>query len=399
MVTSRPELKPVILIFVKYYLPAFKCGGPVRTIANLVERLGNAFEFRIVCSDRDSLESVSFANIAVDTWNKVGNASVFYASPGFMRVGKLRQLLGEMVPDVLYFNSFFSPRFTLLPLLVGRLVWGERTPVIVAPRGEFAASALRIRKLKKKIYTRASRLFGVYRNVTWQASSEYEAADIKRTVKVSEESVTIAPDLGALVKGEAGEQVVDPSGDDDVLRVVFLARVSVVKNLDFALQVVSRVRVPMIFDVYGLMEEKAYWERCQALADELPDHVSFSYRGVVAHEQVRDVLASYDLSFLPTQGENFGHAILEALSAGTPTLISDRTPWRDLDQTGVGWVRPLDDPDAFVSVLESVASESREDRLLRRKRASAYARSVAGDENIIARNVELFLSVVKRSAR
>ena len=33
---------------------------------------------------------------------------------------------------------------------------------------------------------------------------------------------------------------------------------------------------------------------------------------------------------LPTGGENFGHAIFEALSCGVPALISDRTPWRDL---------------------------------------------------------------------
>ena len=34
----------------------------------------------------------------------------------------------------------------------------------------------------------------------------------------------------------------------------------------------------------------------------------------------------YDLLFLPTKGENFGHVILESMSAGTPVLISDTTP-------------------------------------------------------------------------
>ena len=47
------------------------------------------------------------------------------------------------------------------------------------------------------------------------------------------------------------------------------------------------------------------------------------------------------LFVLPTEGENFGHAIFEALAVGCPILISDQTPWRKLSEKKAGIDLPL----------------------------------------------------------
>ena len=65
--------------------------------------------------------------------------------------------------------------------------------------------------------------------------------------------------------------------------------------------------------------------------------------GEVKHEKLHALLHEYDVMLLPTLGENFGHAIIEALDAGLPVVISDRTPWRNLEQAGVGADLPLED--------------------------------------------------------
>ena len=52
-----------VLVFIGYYLPGYKAGGPVRSIANVVETLGDEFEFRIVTSDRDLLDEVPYPGI------------------------------------------------------------------------------------------------------------------------------------------------------------------------------------------------------------------------------------------------------------------------------------------------------------------------------------------------
>ena len=39
--------KKKIICFIKYYLPGYKSGGPVRTIANLINKIGNDYFFDI----------------------------------------------------------------------------------------------------------------------------------------------------------------------------------------------------------------------------------------------------------------------------------------------------------------------------------------------------------------
>ncbi|MBN8497849.1 MAG: hypothetical protein J0M32_13465 [Candidatus Accumulibacter sp.] len=69
---------------------------------------------------------------------------------------------------------------------------------------------------------------------------------------------------------------------------------------------------------------------------------------------VHTVLPGYDRFFLPPFSENFGHAINEALSVGVPVLISDKTPWRNLQEKGMGWDLPLDNRRAFIEVIEVI---------------------------------------------
>ena len=86
-------MKCAFLIFVDYYLPGFKVGGPLRTIANIVASLHDEFEFLIVTRDRDCGDKEPYANVEIDAWNTVGNAKVFYASPSMLWFQKVRSLL------------------------------------------------------------------------------------------------------------------------------------------------------------------------------------------------------------------------------------------------------------------------------------------------------------------
>lgn len=52
-------------------------------------------------------------------------------------------------------------------------------------------------------------------------------------------------------------------------------------------------------------------------------------------------------------GENYGHVIQEALSAGCPCLLSDQTPWQDLENYDVGSVFAIDDLNNFANEIES----------------------------------------------
>ena len=67
-------------------------------------------------------------------------------------------------------------------------------------------------------------------------------------------------------------------------------------------------------------------------------------------------MRQYHVFLFPTLGENFGHVIQEALSAGCPCVISDQTPWQDLYENNAGYVGSLENTNGFVQSLEKYAA-------------------------------------------
>ncbi|HYP17006.1 MAG TPA: glycosyltransferase [Opitutus sp.] len=60
----------------------------------------------------------------------------------------------------------------------------------------------------------------------------------------------------------------------------------------------------------------------------------------------RDQLPPYpvaELFLLPSHNENFGMVIAEALANGLPALVTDSTPWSELNARGAGWCVPWQD--------------------------------------------------------
>ena len=49
-----------VLVCAPHYLPGYKCGGPIRSIANMVKGLGSHFDFFVVTRDRDATDTESY---------------------------------------------------------------------------------------------------------------------------------------------------------------------------------------------------------------------------------------------------------------------------------------------------------------------------------------------------
>jgi glycosyltransferase involved in cell wall biosynthesis len=359
--------KTKILTFIGNYLPGYKAGGILRTIVNTVDHLSDEFDFLIVTQDRDLKESTPYPDIIVKQWQLVGGAMVYYLPPQSCTIKGLANLVAETPHDILYLNSFFDPVFTIKLLLARRMGWLPDNPVILAPRGELVEGPLRLKYPKKIAYIQITKLLGFYKNIVWQASSEYETEDIVRVINIKPAAIHVAIDLSSktipgLEEGISGRPVSEAAD----LRLVFLSRITREKNLDYALRVLNKVTTRVVFDIYGPAEDATYWQECQELITQVPANVTVNYLGGVKPDQVLQVLSRYDLFFFPTTGENYGHVIAEALTAGTPVLISSETPWRNLEAEGLGWDENLAQMDSFVTVIENLALVSDEDRLKRR---------------------------------
>ena len=66
-------------------------------------------------------------------------------------------------------------------------------------------------------------------------------------------------------------------------------------------------------------------------------------------------LAKADLFFLPTKGENFGHAIFESFSSAKPVITSNHTPWNNLEQLKAGWNVDISNTDGLKRAIEQLA--------------------------------------------
>lgn len=384
--------KPVVLTFSGYYLPGYKGGGPIRTLVNMVERLGDDISFRIVTTDRDLGDDKPYPGIKPYRWQRVGKAQVKYLDSKGLSFKALRQLLNSTGHDILYLNSLFSPDFTIKPLLLRRLGLVPRRPLIIAPRGELSKGALTIKRHKKALYLLAAKFIGLYSGVLWQASSDYEAGDI-RAAFGDRVQVTVAPDLPSVPVAVEGEWVEEPK-EAGKLNIVFLSRISPKKNLIGALKLLYNLKGTVDFNIYGPKEDMEYWEECSAIIDSLPANIKVSYKGTVEHHEVPRIFRRHHLFLFPTLGENFGHVIHESLAAGCPVMISDATPWRQLADKGVGWDIPLADIEGYKEILQQLVDMDEPTYRQWSVRAREYGMAFSRDQQILKENKRLFYRAV-----
>lgn len=360
--------KKTILLFTDWYEPGFKAGGPIQSCKNIVKSLSQEYYFYIFTSDRDLGDTSAYKNIETDKWIQLSEGvQIWYASPNHLKSAVVRQIINQTQPHVVYLNSMFSPGFSLLPLWVLKSMnWPATT--ILAPRGMLNSSALLKKKWKKKIFLSLFSFTGISRKLFFHATDEQEQRDIQKRFgnKVNvilAENIPNAFDTWNERKKEPGE-----------LKCVFVSRIHPIKNLLFALKILRGLKgYSVTFDVYGTIEDEKYFQKCEKATRDLDSRISVNFKGSLVHRDLFGVLQQYHLFFLPTYGENFGHVIFESLSAGCPVLISDKTPWNDIEKKNAGWALPLNNSERFVEKVRQVGNMDQETYNTRSRAAHDYA--------------------------
>jgi glycosyltransferase involved in cell wall biosynthesis len=384
-------IKPIVLTFIGHYLPGYKAGGILRVTVNTVDHLCDDFEFRIVTRDRDLGDDTPYADIKINQWQQVGNAMVYYLPPRSRTVKGILKLITGTPHHVLYLNSFFDP-LTIKALWIRRLGMVDFKHVIVAPWGEFAWASLRQKYPKKFLFIQTAKVIGLYNNVSWRASSEFEKSDIIKVMKIKSDAIHVTGDFPIKnIPDTLPDVILQLPPDGEGLKVVFLSRISREKNLDYALRILNKVNARVVFDIYGPAENESYWKECQELISRLPANVKVNYHGRVDPNRVVHIFSHYDLFLFPTGGEAYGHVIAECLTSGTPVLLSTETPWRNLQADGLGWDVDLSQMDSFVEIIEKLALASDDERLKKRAIIKAKIMEHLLDPAVLEANRQLFL--------
>lgn len=381
-------MKKKVLILAGYYVPSIKGGGPIQSIKNLVDNLSDKFGFYILASDRDLGDEQPFSNIKTDEWVQVGNAKVFYINTKQLTLRRLAKIINAVDYDVLYLNSFFSYKFSIMIMILSKLKLIAPKPIILAPRGQFSKGALGFKSGKKKLYIKITKALGLYKDVTWHATAQTEKEDIEALFG-PKANIKIAGNLTANYKEFKYDKDIDKNKGE--LKVVFVSRIHPKKNLKKAIELLKNIEGKIEFNIYGPIEDKAYWSECKTLINKLPDDIKVDYKGVIEHDKIIDIFKQHHVFLFPTLGENFGHVISEALIGGCPVIISDQTPWRELESKQVGWDIDLKDENKFIGVIQNCVDLNNEEYMILSKNAFEYGKKISNNNE----DIESYYSIFK----
>lgn len=335
-----------ILLCIDWFYPAYKAGGPIRSAVNFIEHFHGQYEIYVLTGAHDLNETEVLPGIVTDAWvDYEGKAKVYYASSGNGSVSFIQQQIEFIQPTHIYLQSVFSPVFTIYPLW---LKWRRKisSKIILAPRGMLKASALAFKPLKKKIFLSVFRWLKIDRLIHFQATDDQEVKDIRSHFPQAQ--TLLAPNLPGTV-AKHPYPIIKVAG---TLSLLFVGRIHPIKNLHLLLESLAAVKGDLQVTIVGVKESEDYWQECSRSIGQLSSNVQVQFLGELPHDRILNQMQRHHIFALPTRGENFGHAIFEALSNGRPVLISDQTPWRDLQARNAGWDLSLQTPEAFSAALQ-----------------------------------------------
>lgn len=373
------------MIFIDWFLPGYKAGGPIQSCANLIAHLKEDYAISVITRDTDYCEEKPYSTVKSNAWNVLPDGvRVYYISKEQLNRKTIKQILSDEPFDVVYLNGIYSPYFTLFPLFF--LKNKKDKTIVVAARGMLAEGALSIKKTKKKFFLSFTKLIGLFKDVVFHATTAVEAGDVKKHFG-EKSKIRIASNLPKKITAQQLPLRIKKEG---VVKLINIARIAPEKNLKYALEILQKIKGNVEFDFYGPIYNNDYWNECSVLIKAIPSHIKVNYRKSIESNQIENAFANYHFMLMPTQGENFGHIILESLSAGCPVIISNKTMWNDLQNKKAGWALPLSKPEQFVETIEKCVAMNQEEYHQLSVGAYELATSFINNKEFLEQNKKLF---------
>lgn len=356
-------MKDSVFVFIYGYLPGIKYGGPVTSIYHFCEHFGDKYDIRIVCSNHDHGESEAYRNIEKG-WNKVGKAWVQYCSEREYKAGKFYELMKPFNVKMVYLTGVFSYCLNHAAIQASQKLGIK---VVIATRGEICKNILAMKRYKKIPYLCLMNITGEFNNIYFQVTSTEEKEQLKKYLHIDDARITMLPNI----HGKAIDMP-RPAKKAGEARMLFISRIHPKKNLLDAVKAAVNVKGTLIFDIYGPVEDSAYWQECQRVIESAPDNVIVTYCGRLDMNHARQCYYGYHGLIFPTLSENYGHVIVESMIAGCPVIITrGTTPWDDADNQA-GYVVNLHDIDALTRAIERIIAMDEEELAGLQAKEAAY---------------------------
>lgn len=358
-----------VLHVTPYFAPAFRYGGPPRSIFGLCRALGAAgvdVEVFTTTANGDrpltpAPEGVLYDNVRVRYFPLAWPSR-------YWRAAGLRSELKAAAQhaDVIHVHGLWN----MTSWAGAAAAYSAGKPYVISPRGMLQPQAMRRHREMKTIA-----FWGVERGnleaaALLHATSELEHGELTR----------FGPPVAVIPNGVSGAVATEESiralrereqvcEADDV--VVFVGRLHPIKRLDLlaeAFAIVHRTHPSARLLIAGPNED-GYREHVQPLF--APVAGVTRWLGRLDGEEIAALLSMSRVLVQCSDSESFGMSIAEALTAGVPAVVTKPSGWTHLDAIGCGH-SVAHEPVAIAQGIQCVLDNANTDAT--RDRARQWAR-------------------------
>ena len=345
-----------VLHVAPYFAPAFRYGGPPRTILGLCRSLAEAgVDVEVFTTTANGPEPLPPAPEGT-TYEGVRVRYFPIAWPKrYWRGSGLGASLGRAMAgaDLVHVHGLWN----LTGWTAIARARAARRPYVISPRGMLQPAAMRRHRVMKTAAYWAVERAHLQAAAFLHATSPLEAHQLAEygppVVSIPNGVTPVVVSAGAVERLRARAKI---DADDEV--VMFLGRLHPIKRLDLlagAFAAVHRAR-PRARLVIAGPDEGGYRRHIEHLFAPVAD--ATRWLGAVDSETTWALFAASRTLVQCSDSESFGMSVAEALTAGLPAVVTDRSPWSQIGTLGCGYAvahEPAAIASAVLQILEHPA--------------------------------------------
>jgi glycosyltransferase involved in cell wall biosynthesis len=312
------------------YTPAFIYGGPTRAVTDLCENLAKAgHQVNVYTTDANGQNNLV---IPIGQELIINGVQVRYhhrwtkdhthLTPSLL----FRVIRNVRKYDVVHLTSWWN--LVTLPVVFICILRGIRP--VLSIRGTLSDYSFKHRRyLIKKLFQDTVGKW-MLSHAILHVTSDKEAEEVKAVVPHS--YLYVIPNFIKFPSPPPGIRAMEKS----FFQLLFVGRIDAVKNIEFLIELLNEEwDIPIQLNIIGEGDD----EYTASLQQKSKHNQRIAWLGNLDGEAKWNYLANADLLVLPSKTENFGNVVIEALSQGTPVLISDQVGLKEyVIQNQLGWV-------------------------------------------------------------
>lgn len=254
-------------------------------------------------------------------------------------------------PQIIHIHGCWKPRL-FFAFLLAKLTSRK---IIISPHGMIDPFSFSQKKLKKEIgwffYQKYMFIFSnliIVNSKLEKKNLENKLKTIKK-IKILKHGVNLSKSLKSYRK------------NNSELRFVFFSRIHPSKNL---MKLINLWKDDFfykkyILDIYGEVVDKEYFNE---VIRKISNINNITYRGKIGSDLTKK-LSNYDIFVHPSESENFGLVIIEALSCGLYPIVNKKLDWNILEKKNLGYCLNFTNK----SLKKTILNLEKKKKLIRKK--------------------------------